>query len=124
MKIRRNMVLNLPEGDTHEIDLHGLKPTDNISLQFESGVKVDIDPSKISMTEEQREILDKLVLKLQEQPVVPECTAEGCPAQKVLSQADFEKIRNLNMTLGLGGAHAASGPIVDFCLHVINVHEA
>jgi len=120
MRIRRHMVLHLTDGDTRQIDLDQVQSVrDGLSLQFESGVNLDVDLSKVQMTAEQRAAVDKLAREVRELSVT-ECTAEeGCPAQKFLSAEEFEKVRGLKATLGSGGTSEARGVIVDFCLHAI-----
>jgi hypothetical protein len=97
---------------------------ERLNLDLEHGVNISVDLNKIKMSEEQRAILKKLISKIDSLDTA-ECTKEGCPAQKHLSSEEFEKIRKLSATLApLTPDLRAAGPIVDFCLHVVNVHQA
>jgi hypothetical protein len=94
----------------------------DLTLDFDRGVEVRVDLRRVNMTREQAGILDKLVRGLGD-VAVQSCEGDRCPAQDVLEPDEFEKIRHLRATLGGTTGGVAAGPIVDFCLNVINVHE-
>lgn len=92
-----------------------------LTLAFDSGVTVSIDLAGVDMSEEQMAILDKLARQSGELDST-ECVDGHCPAQAVLEPEEFEKVRGLYVGLREIPIDSA-GPFIDFCLHVINVHQ-
>jgi hypothetical protein len=101
--------------------MHIARSERTLNLRFESGVTVGIDLGGVDLTREQLTILDKLASRSRELDST-ECSDDHCPAQEVLEPDEFEKVRGLYVGLREIPVDAA-GPIVDFCLHVINVHQ-
>ena len=92
-----------------------------LNLTFDSGVSIGIDLAQIEINEDQLTILDKLGRRARDLEST-ECDDGHCPAQAVLEPDEFEKVRGLYVGLREIPVEA-SGPIIDFCLHVINVHN-
>ncbi|GGS69826.1 MULTISPECIES: hypothetical protein [Streptomyces] len=97
----------------------------HMSLHFPTGVQLQVDLSRLEMTDEQERSLNKLVELSGE--LAEECRDDDneCPAQAVLEPDEFEAVRQLKVHLQPADTSAdrlaASGPIVDFCLHVVRV---
>jgi hypothetical protein len=98
----------------------GVRLSRSLDLQFSNGLSLSVDLRTVEMSEEQERVVAKLqreLLNLDEAT----CRGEKCPAQAVLSDDEFEMVRSLRKTIGLSSAGEAAGPLIDFCLHVINV---
>lgn len=120
MQIKKQRMLAMKDGTTVRIPSEAQEAPEALHLAFDSGVNIDVDLSKVRMSRQQREAIDKL-LKHAPKIKQAECVGDSCPAQKFLTPKEFESVRGLKATLGAGGGVAAPGPIVDFCLHVIIV---
>lgn len=92
-----------------------------LTLNFDSGATLSVDLDRVGVSDEQLAILDKIASRAGELEST-ECADGHCPAQAVLRSDEFEKVRGLYAGLREIPVDAA-GPVVDFCLHVVNVHE-
>lgn len=94
---------------------------ETLTLNFESGINVEVDLRRANLTDDHLRILDKLARESGSLDS-SECKDGHCPAQAVLEPDEFEKVRGLYVGLREIPVEAA-GPFIDFCLHVINVHQ-
>ena len=97
------------------------KKGNTMTVGFPTGVTIGVDLRKVKMTRDQRLAVGKLLRKAKG-ITMKECTGDDCPAGQHLAPEEFASIRKLRSVLGTGGGmNPVAGPIVDFCLHVINV---
>ncbi len=89
------------------------------SLDFDFGgaAKVNVDLSRVKMTDMQNAVLEKLFRRLEGVSTPCEegkCVQDNCLASRYLEPEEFEQVRNLKARLGTEAA--AAGIICDFCL--------
>lgn len=95
-----------------------------LKVDLGGAAHVQIDMSRVNMTDDQRTIVNKLLasIKSSDQSSLLEddkCEVGKCVASKYLPNDEFQKIRGLKATLGTEGATA--GILCDFCLHFVAV---
>lgn len=97
------------------------KRGNEVTITLARGVDVTVDLSQHKLDKEQARILQKAVRALSNADVET-LLRRGCPSRGFLEPAEFERIRGLKARITTsGGGSPVAGPIVDFCLHVINV---
>jgi hypothetical protein len=103
--------------------MHVSRDGRELALRFDSGAEISVDLDRLSITGEQERALTKLVERAGDLDTTCRDGDNYCPAQAVLSQDEFEAVRGLKVGLQAIGVEA-TGPIIDFCLHVHIVGRA
>ena len=99
-----------------------MKLSQELILDFGGAAKVEVDLSKIHMSEEQAGIVGKLISKLHAAKVsitpslrADQCDNGKCLASQYLAADEFEKIRGLKAELK--PSDSIEAVVCDLCLH-------
>jgi hypothetical protein len=103
----------------------------NMVFEFETGVTIKVNLDNVDADEYQSKIIGKLIQEVGEINLVENrefekfdserCDDGLCPAQRFLSEEEFEAVRHLKVRLGTDPGLVAAGVIVNFCLDVLIV---
>lgn len=101
-----------------------MKISSGVKFDMGGAAEVQLDLTKVKMSDEQRSIVQKLIASIKPSETVSiseqdQCEIGKCVASRYLPDEEFKKIRGLKATLGSEGATA--GILCDFCLHFVAV---